>query len=207
MRHGPSLIAIRKSRTLAEPSPGRGRRGCRRCRRRNRPGALASPDEAWEIPLKAMPAAPSPAYGGAADAPSISASCPRPAARSCSSPTWTSTIIGRNASTNSPRSPASASPGPGDHGARHARRTGFRGGLARARQRCWPGCRKPSSPMWSPSASATGRAAAPWWRPCAPMARFTALVSGGFSQFTARCARTCGFDVHQANELSLPGAG
>ena len=32
---------------------------------------------------------------------------------------------------------------------------------------------------------------------------FTALVSGGFSQFTAAVAASCGFDTHQANELLI----
>ncbi len=32
---------------------------------------------------------------------------------------------------------------------------------------------------------------------------FTALVSGGFSQFTAAVAANCGFDTHQANQLLI----
>ncbi len=32
---------------------------------------------------------------------------------------------------------------------------------------------------------------------------YTALVSGGFSQFTAAVAESCGFDTHQANELLI----
>jgi phosphoserine phosphatase len=34
---------------------------------------------------------------------------------------------------------------------------------------------------------------------------FTALVSGGFSQFTGAVARACGFHIHQANELLIAG--
>ncbi len=32
---------------------------------------------------------------------------------------------------------------------------------------------------------------------------FTAIVSGGFTQFTAAVAQTCGFDLHRANELLI----
>jgi len=34
---------------------------------------------------------------------------------------------------------------------------------------------------------------------------FTAIVSGGFTQFTAEVAATCGFDLHRANELIIAG--
>ena len=89
----------------------------------------------------------------------------------------------------------------GDHRARDARRDRVRAGAARARRAAQGPAGRGGRGGHREAHHADAGRRARWSPPCGRTARYTCLVSGGFTLFTGRIAAMIGFDEHRGNTL------